>query len=362
MTFRVGCGRIKRMVPVNLEYIMKKSLFLFFLLLILTSRSFAVKIATFHAHLTPDTILVDDDQLYITEGSSVFIYSMKDFKLIKKFGRKGEGPEEFKGKPQLNVQGVHILVNSTAKVSFYTKSGIYIREVNNIVSGHTFQPLKDGYVGYYSTVDKDGVRYSGIYIYDMKFARIKNVYKYKSIAQSERGKGWRLFAMTYITPLVCDNKIVVAGGVDFIIDVFDDKGEKLFAINREYKRVKFTEVHKEKILYLYKTRPSTAPDYDWWEKNIYFPDYFPAIRKVYTADKKIYVRTYREKENKSEFFVFDVRGKLLKHVFLPIAESSAKNAYPYMQDSSPFTIKNGNLYQLILDEETEEWSLHVHEI
>ena len=338
---------------------MKKILILF--LLILTAPTFASKIATFQVHVTPDTILVDDNQLYITEGWSVFIYSMKDFKLIKKFGRKGEGPKEFKGKPQLNVQGDHILVNSTSRVSFFTKNGTYIREVNNIVSGRTFQPLKEGYVGQYNTVE-NGVRYAGIGIYDSKFARLKNVYMNKSIAQSRQGKGWHLFARTYIKPLVCDNKIVVAGNVDLKIDVFDHQGEKMFKINRQYKRVKFTKTHGDRVMNLYKTRPSTAPEYDWWKKNIHFPDYFPAIRMVFTADKKIYVRTYRESNNASEFFVFDEQGKLLKHVFLPIAESSAKNAYPYMRDSSPFAIKNGNLYQLILNEETEEWSLHVHKI
>jgi len=341
---------------------MKKCLFLFLILLFLIASTFARKITTFHSHLSPDTVLIDDNRLYITEESSVFIYSLKDFKLIKKFGSRGEGPKEFKGKPQLYVQGPHILVNSTSKVSFFTKRGIWKREVNNIVSGRSFQPLGNRYVGYSTSVDKDGVRYSGIYIYDSTFTRIKNVYKYESIAQSQEGKGWRLFAKTYIKPLVCDNKIVVAGGVNFIINVFNNKGEKLFTINREYPRVKFTSVDKEKVLYLYKTRPSTAPEYDWWKKNIHFPDYFPAIRTIYTADKKIYVRTYRKKKSKSEFFVFDGQGKLLKRVFLPIAKSNAKNAYPYLYDSSLFTIRNGKLYQLILDEETEEWSLHVHKI
>lgn len=341
---------------------MKKILLLFLFLLILIPLVSARKIATFSDHGMPDAIRIDDSRFYITEGSSVFIYSLKDYKLLKKFGSRGEGPEEFKGNPQLYVQGANILINSTAKVSFYTKKGVFIKEVNNIVSGRSFLPLGDRYIGYSSAVDQDGVRYSGIYLYDSAFARIKSVFRYKSIAQSQNGKGWHLFARTYIKPLICGEKIIVAGGVGFVIDLFDEYGQKLFVINREYQRVKFTESHKEKILNLYKTRPSTAPEYDWWKKNIHFPDCFPAIRTIYTADKKIYVRTYRERENKSEFIIFDLEGKLLKTIFLPIAPSSAKNAYPYLYDSTPFTIKNGNLYQLILDEETEEWSLHVHDI
>ena len=48
----------------------------------------------------------------------------------------------------------------------------------------------------------------------------------------------------------------------------------------------------------------------------------------------------------------------MKKVMLPVAPGNAKNAYPYMQDFSPFTIKNERFYQLIQNEETEEWSLH----
>ena len=332
------------------------------LLLFLVGPASARQIATFPAHLSPDTILIDGSQLYITEGYSVFIYSLKDYTLLKKFGSRGEGPQEFKGKPQLNIQGPHILVNSTAKVSFYTRGGTFIREINGIVSGRMFQPLANSYVGYNSIVDKDGTRYSAINIYDSVFAMKKRVFRYESIAQSQKGRGWLLFSKTYIKPLVCDNKIIVAGGTDFVIEVFDNQGKKLFVISRKYLRVRFSEVHKEKVLNLYKTRPSTAPDYDWWRKNIHFPDFFPAIRTVYAADNKIYVRTYREKESKSEFFVFDSDGRFMKKVFLSIAPSSAKNAYPYLYDSSPFTIKNGNLYQLILDEETEEWALHVQPV
>ncbi len=335
----------------------KLSFFLLLLLLIFISCLFADKIAAFTGFLNPETIVMDSEQIYITEGARIFIYSMKDFKLITKFGREGEGPREFKGKPEIDVQQDTILVNSIARVSFFSKSGRYLKEVNNIVSGQRFKPLGNRFVGYNFFVDKNGKHYSTINIYDSKFVKIKEVYRHESIVQA--GKGWKLFARTYLRPLVCDNKIIVSGEKEFIIYVFDGHGNRLFTINRKYKRVRFTEEHKKRVLHLYKTRPTTAPEYDWWEKNIHFPDYFPAIRSISTADRKIYVRTYKEIENKSEFFVFETNGNLLKHIFLPIAKSSAKNAYPYIRDSSPYTFKNGNLYQLIENEDTETYELHV---
>ncbi|MGD2088646.1 MAG: hypothetical protein PVH61_20885 [Candidatus Aminicenantes bacterium] len=40
--------------------------------------------------INPDGIQADRHQLYITERHSIYIYSLKDFKLTKKFGKSGE--------------------------------------------------------------------------------------------------------------------------------------------------------------------------------------------------------------------------------------------------------------------------------
>jgi len=338
----------------------KNRLGLGLLVLTLFASLSARSLATFRNHIMPDALAVDDRQLYICEGFAVFIYSLEDFSLIGRFGKRGEGPGEFKGQPRLHVRGPQILVNSPSKVSFYSKAGVLIREVAGIASGRDFVPLGDRYVGYDTQVDGNGVRYSSIHLYDAEFKKVRTVFRYESIAQSQRGHGWHLFGKTYITPRVCDGRIVVAGDSDFVVEVFDDRGDRMFSIRREYPKVRFTAAHREKILGLYKSRPETAREYDWWEKNIHFPEYFPAVRAIYTDDRLIYVRTYGEENGRSEFFVFDSRGRPITQTFLAVAPSQAKNAYPFMGDFSPFAIKDVTLYQLVLDEETEEWALHAH--
>jgi hypothetical protein len=46
-------------------------------------------------------VQVDKNQLYITDGASVFIYSLKDYQLQKKFGKRGEAPGEFLVDPNI---------------------------------------------------------------------------------------------------------------------------------------------------------------------------------------------------------------------------------------------------------------------
>ena len=319
----------------------------------------ANRIIDFKHHAIPDSIFVDNNHIIIGEGFSLSIYNKDSYKLITKFGKKGEGPGEFKSLPLVNIKKKHLMINSNSKVSFFSNKGEFIKETSHISSGIKFVPVGTEFIGYKSFSDKKGKRYSAINLYNNQFKKTKTIYKNVSISQSQTGKGWRLFQKTYITPLVCKNRIITAGEVDFIINIYNFEGNNILTIKQPYKRVKFTDQFKNRVLNLYKTRPSTAPDYPFWKKNIIFPEYFPAIRKIYTTKKHIYVRTYRSKENRSEFFIFDPNGKLIKHIFLPIAESYKKYPYPFLSDSSPFTFFDKKLYQLRLDEETETIFLEV---
>ncbi|UCH95944.1 MAG: hypothetical protein JSV88_03615 [Candidatus Aminicenantes bacterium] len=342
---------------------MKKMILILLILLfffLFTGIAYTGKLATLPDHLVPNALAVGDNYFYITENSSIYVYRMKDFKLIKKFGKKGEGPQEFKGTPTLTVLADQLMVNSTGKISFYTNDGTYLKEINNIVSGHTFRPLGSRFIGSKSLPDKKGQLWAAVNIYDSSFNKVKEIYRQKSIVKIN--KGWWLFSRTYFKYVVCDNKILIAGDKEFVIKVYDHNGIPLPSIKQNYQPVKFTEEHAGKVLDYYRMRPSTRYEYDWWEKHIHFPDYFPAIRDIFKADNLIYVRTFKEKENMQEFFIFAADGKLHRHVFLPIAKNNAKLAYPYMRDSAPFAVKNGKLFQLITDDNKEGCELHVFQV
>jgi len=341
-----------------------KKIILFFLSICFTSLIFAAQLAAFKGHITPNDMLLDDNHLYIVEGPAISIYSLKDFKLLKSFGKKGEGPQEFKGAITVNVQEDYILVTSLRRVSFFTKLGEYIKEFNG-VEGKLFKPLGEkGFVGHLLIGQKGAQRFHTINLYDSKFNKTKMFYKEEAIVPSSKKKGWHLFTKSFCRSLVQDNKIFTVGRRDFIIEVYDFNGKLLYCIKADYEKVKFTEEDKQKVLHLYKTRPSSRNDYDYWKQAIVFPEYFPAIRNIFSDGKDIYVWTYLKKDNRNrfEFFIFNFKGKLLKKVYLPIAKSNARYAYPYMKDYAPYMFKDGNYYYLVENEEAEEWQLHMTEI
>ncbi len=73
-----------------------KKIFVFLFLLLLTSVVYTEKISILKELLQPDGMAIGNGRIYVTEKTSIYIYSLKDFNLIKKFGEKGEGPNEFR--------------------------------------------------------------------------------------------------------------------------------------------------------------------------------------------------------------------------------------------------------------------------
>jgi len=72
-------------------------------------------------------------------------------------------------------------------------------------------------------------------------------------------------------------------------------------------------------------------------------------------ENKIYILTYKQKENQSEFYILNLKGKLIKKRFLPLIEKNALEMYPYK-------INEGKLYQLVDNEDKEEWELLITDI
>ena len=73
----------------------------------------------------PKNMTVDATQLYIAENATVYIYSLEDFKLIKSFGRKGQGPQEFQTYPHIpiaiDVSTEKLIVSTRIRTYYYKR-------------------------------------------------------------------------------------------------------------------------------------------------------------------------------------------------------------------------------------------------
>lgn len=313
----------------------------------------AEKVGVFKEILKVDGFAVDDQQYYLTQDTTVFIYSKKDLKFIKKFGKAGEGPEEFLRYAYVFPQSDHLLINSHGKNSFFTKDGIFIKEQKvpkGMGGGQFFQPMKGGYLGR-KMVRENNVDYYAMILYDDKLNEIKEIYRFKSEVSGNTGGKIYLFKQAPFHRTYQD-KLFVSGKPGFLIDVVDADGKLLYTITHDCPPVEFTG-EDEKTVHEY-LKHKYGEEYTINKDRVSLPKYFPGFQFFLIRDDKLYVATWQRKNGTVEFLVFDIKGKLLKQVFVPCAYLPGLMA-------CPLDIYKGKLYQVV-ENENEELELHVSAI
>ena len=128
-----------------------KTLTLFIAILLSSGIVFGEIVATMDEVMKPTTIVIDKDQIYLVEKTTIYIYDAKTYKFKKKFGKQGEGPGEFNFFASILPYRDQLLINSFGKISYYSRQGDMIREqkIKSSMAAPSVMlfPVKDGFVG-----------------------------------------------------------------------------------------------------------------------------------------------------------------------------------------------------------------------
>jgi hypothetical protein len=318
----------------------------------------AKKLATLQELMKPQYMIVDDDKLFIAEGISVYIYSMKDYRLLKKFGKPGEGPGEFKINPFAGPGLVlypyphHLLVNSQGKVSYYSRDGDLIKEMKSppLV---VLKQVKNNFVGSGMVTKEGGGIFLCVNLFNSKLEKIKQIYL--TDIPVDWGTGMNL-PYTPLAYRVFKDKIYIPEGMaSLAINVFDGNGEKLYSIKKKYKQLKVDDAYRKRILQWYKNESPLKAFWGILRKKIKFKSHFPSIKDIAVDNEGIFVFTYKKQNDLTECIILDLEGNEQKHTFLPFPD-----AFPLTPIC--YSIQNNRFYTLVENEDDEMWELHVEEI
>lgn len=304
----------------------------------------------------PDSIHLDDQQFYIVEATSISIYNLEQFKLVKKFGKEGEGPEEFKILPFLplfvNITDKHIVINSFGKVSYFDKKGKPIGE-EKVKGGYIFFLMPLGqYLAGQGGIQENNNRFRIVNIYDKQLNKIKEVCRVIDDFKGP-GRGYDVLEKRFRHQTMGEH-LYISKEKNFNIDIYNTEGEKVSCIKLDYDLVALTQKDRENITGYLQNSNRTKAFFPLF-KPLRFPDHFPAVMNMFAANEKLYIMTWKRKNQKTEFFIFDKKGHLIKRTFVPLA-------FLNPIEPSPFAIRNNRIYQLIENEESDEWELHINEI
>ena len=317
----------------------------------------AEKVADFEELGQPQGLTIGNGYIYIQERTTIFVYSLKDFKFVNKFGKEGEGPRELKLDPVGNPLGVtpykgKVYVSSIGKLSIYSKTGEYIKEFK-VKPYDGFYPLGKNYVCLTTAPleENSQKRVFALFLADENFKKGKILYK--SDVEVGQNAGFE-FPTTPFYPDVngAVKLFVIAGRDGFAIDVFNTDGEKLYRIKKDEKGLKIPQSYKDKTMKWFKTAPNYKQYYGYFKSRISFKDYYPPIATIIVDKDTIYVLTNKFKKEQRECILLDLEGNEKKRVYLPIPES-------YGMDSTfHFMFNDHYLYKLEENIDDETWELY----
>ncbi len=308
--------------------------------------------------LPPESISVDQSNLYISSGLKVSIFRLSDMKYIRSFGKKGEGPGEFINLFDdlglvLNVLPDKIFINSRNRITYYSKEGRFINEFR-VRNGALLKPVGGNYVGFrrYSV---DNIVYNFVTLYDKNFKVIKDIYREKYWYQ----QGKEIDPVTNVRPPlyhVFKGRIYTKSG-NGNIHVLNSRGDLIGKTDVTIGTQTVTDEHKRGYHEYYRTHPLYKKAYAQLKALIKFPKHFPKINHFDVADGCVYVFTYIRKGDASELYIFDLMGKLTKKTYLEMPDIDPHAIYPLVK------VRNRKIYQIIENDEDEDAiDLHVTKI
>ena len=339
-----------------MQRLMKWFLFLSLLIPFVVSGK---QIAELTEVVRPSIFLVRYDRVYIMEDASVFIYNLKDFKLLKKFGKAGEGPREFKyngndSRPLgLIFNNGEMIVNSINKLSYFDKAGNYLREEKIPVDRLLF-PVKDKYLGIGPTLGPENKkRYLGFTVHDRDFKSTEVIF----MSDFELGnpEKIRLPMTTFTYNPVYKDKIYINSKSDaFRIVAKDVAGKVLSVIEKDYPRIEVPATFREEVLEYFRTNPRFRQLSDFFKQAMEIRKYYPQIRDIQIVDDHIYVLSFKRKNQLWELRKLGLNGEEKGTVFIPLSRYEVLSFYPVF-----YSVYQDRVYSLVEDEEEEVWRIHV---
>ena len=346
---------------------------IFIIFIFLTMHLFGDKMGVLPDVLKPSCIEISHDHLYVVEDAVVYAYSLKNLKLIKKFGAKGEGPGELKVVPfypnNVTDLGDRLFFEGYDKIIVLSREFKLLKSFKKKRRIIKLIPVADNFVAIMLGFSKEKTKFStlSISLLDAELKIQKELYQQR-LPDREKDVDMVLDSIHFA---VYKDKIYVEESIkDFVIEVFDRKGDRLYEIKKGFEPVKITETDKKELVNDFKdddfVRTMVQREGGWVKfknsVNFVFPEKFPPIKDIIVRDDKIYVSTYEKKDNRQKFIIMDLKGNVLSTTFLPLPIKSSYLFRSLGIDNRFYGISNNNYYYIKENSDSEEWELYVTKI
>jgi hypothetical protein len=313
----------------------------------------------------PRQIRVENQQVCFVDERDIVVYSLADGRLLRRIGKRGQGPGEFMMGPlRLTIFPDRLVVGDVRKILFFSHDGSYLGQVMEPgwMGFHPLLPVGKNFVGFPIERRDDGSLGppTGC-IYDGGGKVARNFYgELLAGPPPPPPPGGAVPAQKQDVPLIQDytdyavheDRIYVADSrKGLFIAVFDENGDLLYEIHQEINKIKVPKGYREAAL-----NKDKGSKY-WQSYNAVVPEYFPAFFGFKIDGGRIYVITPDQKNGQYEVIVMDLKGKILEKSFrLPLEP----NYFAPAAFNLGYDVEENQFIWFVYNEAKEYYELHIH--
>ncbi|MFC2158828.1 hypothetical protein ACFLT9_13425 [Acidobacteriota bacterium] len=327
-----------------------------FITLIFPAAGFSENLGILKGIFDPGNIEVSGRHAYIIEGATVHVFSLPDLRLVRTFGREGDGPGELKVTSWLAnclyLRPESIVVDSIDKYIIFSKEGEVLKEERRSQNYPQSIPAGEVFI-VRERKEEEEKQYSSINILNPESQSSIELYKQEFSAGFHQINA----LPDSIHYTVYNDRIYIEESPQgFVFEVFDLEGNRLNRIDKKYTPARVNRRDREEAEERIKIDPFTNNFPGGWEAmkkqtKFLFPNRFPSIRDFVVADDKIYVQTFHRQDGLEEYVILDLEGNLIKRARLP--ESYKPGFTEEMMGSGIkyYSFSNDSYYYLKISEE-----------
>lgn len=262
-----------------------------------------------------NSLAVDDSgNIYTLDPKEIKIRVFdSNGKLLRTFGRQGQGPGEFSGPGWMNVMpngNLIVFDVLSPRFTYLTLDGKFLKTVStSTLPPGVVRIDKRGFI-YQHKVGRGTETVDELIKYDPSLNPVIKIHTFESIRKS---RVMNPFSKQYYFDVTKEGYLIWLLSSTYNIHVIDPKGNTLKRIVKDYDPVKIKDADKERLTKRY------FPRGDPLRLKIEFPKYYPAVAGLVSDDQGwIYTRTYEKDGQGGVYYdVFNQEGHYIARFSLP---------------------------------------------
>ena len=310
---------------------------------------------------------VDDNELFLVDGYSIFVYGLDPVKLKFKIGQKGEGPSDFKYRPLVYVYSDYFVALDYTKSLWFSRKGelLRIKNYSDFPDFNTGQemrlfPVKNHYIRI--VADHDLCTQS-VYLLNDKFEQISLLHEGlfdwwpPGLRDPSKTTNFKLIHYTMDAEIWEDKIFIFDSHRGFFIKIFDHTGKLLKTVSHNSERCKrITEEYKAKAINSVMEKEPAEYFKNIPKEAFVFYTFYPPIESLRIAENFLFATTYLEGDHGHEIVVMNLEGQIIKRIYPHLPSFKYTKS---LLTKDLYAFDQGKLYQLAQNKSAELWELHI---